>query len=82
MATSVNDFGFDNEFSFYPNPTSSKIIFKNVNQRELETIIIYNTLGQSIHPFQITTNQIDVSNFQKGIYFISLRNSIKKLIIE
>jgi predicted dienelactone hydrolase len=82
IATGTGSIFEEKGFEMYPNPASSIIIFKNVNQKELKSIKIYNTLGQSVYPFQITNNELDISNLQKGIYFISLKNSIKKLIIE
>ena len=82
LVTSVKSIGIDDEFTFYPNPTSSIITIKNVKQTELGLIKIYNTLGQEVYPLQISKSELDVSNFQKGIYLMQLKKSIRKLIIE
>jgi hypothetical protein len=82
IATSVKNIERNDGFTFYPNPTSSKIIVKNVNQNELKKIRVYSTIGQRIYQFQITNNELDLSDLQKGVYFIRLKNDIKKLIIE
>lgn len=81
ITTAVENYKSD-EYMMYPNPTSSKITFINVNQNELNAIKIYDTLGQGVHSFQIANNTIDVSSFSKGIYFIQLSGTIKKLIVE
>ena len=68
-------------FQFFPNPTNSRITITGLDKKELGKIKIYNTLGKRVHSFQISNNEIDVSSFPKGIYFIQLKGVIKKLIV-
>jgi len=72
--------------NIYPNPATS---FVNIEAKNVITqIIIYNYLGQlkqQIIP-NSTQTQLDISNFQSGIYFVNIKteNQIitKKLIIQ
>ena len=67
-------------FTYYPNPTSGTINFKD--DKIITNIEIYNSLGQQIN--KITTSkknlQLDVNNYSKGVYFIKLTvgNQVKK----
>ncbi|NQX98348.1 MAG: T9SS type A sorting domain-containing protein [Flavobacteriales bacterium] len=81
ITTGIEHFNTDN-FQFYPNPTNSTITVEGVNSEELKKIKIYDILGQGVYSFQIIGNEIDVSSFSKGIYFIQSKNSLKKLIVE
>lgn len=62
----------------YPNPSNNKfrIICKNPNSKKE----LYNSVGQLV----ITTfkNEIDVSNYSKGVYYLRCGFQTKKLIIE
>jgi len=57
----------------YPNPTSD-VLYINSNE-SLEKLTIYNSLGQSIRAEDVEgiNSQIDMSNLDTGIYFISLQ---------
>ncbi len=79
---STDDFEPGNYILIVPNPATNKI---NIDSKGevLENAIIYNNLGQQIK--RITTNQVDISNLSKGIYFIKIifqsgNESIKKMI--
>ena len=80
-------------FNLYPNPSNSVINVELMaelvtEQNRNTTINITNTLGQSVFSKTITENntQLNISNFIKGIYFITLKSnnkiSTQKLIIE
>ena len=66
-----------NEISIYPNPSSSIIYIKNANKKKKE---LYNSIGQLI--FSTSKNEIDVSNYSKGIYYLRCGIHTKKIIIE
>ncbi len=66
-----------NEISIYPNPSSSIIYIKNANQKKKG---LYNNVGQLI--FSTFKNEIDVSNYSKGVYFLRCGFQTKKVIIE
>ena len=66
-----------NGISIYPNPSSSVIYIKNANQKKKE---LYNSVGQLI--FSTSKNEVDVSNYSKGIYYLRCGFQTKKIIIE
>ncbi|MCZ2140208.1 MAG: T9SS type A sorting domain-containing protein [Bacteroidia bacterium] len=47
-----------------------------------KTLTIYNQLGQAAKNTTITSDVIDVSDLNKGIYFIQLNNNYIKFIKE
>lgn len=67
-------------FEVYPNPTNSilNIVDEN-NQLQNATIQIQNYLGQDVFtsPF---TNQIDLSSFSAGMYFLIIKGSNNKTV--
>lgn len=76
----VNNFIVE-EFSIYPNPTSS--ILNIETNSEVKKVVIYNLQGQKVIENNVT--KIDVSNFSKGIYILQVttknnRISTKKFI--
>jgi len=63
------------EFSIYPNPTNSIFTIETTNSG-LHNIEITSLNGQLLYRTQMegTTHQINLSSFQKGIYFITLKS--------
>lgn len=67
--------------SIYPNPTSDELFITNLNE-PLSTILISNTLGQTIQSTNLLIgNSIDVSTLDKGLYFIQFLTKDEKQII-
>ena len=74
-------------FNLFPNPSNSVINIETENNNSITTIIITDVLGNTV--FSETNNenttQLDIQNFNKGIYFITVNSGIKshtqKLII-
>ena len=69
---SNEDFVFEKYFSVYPNPANDIL---NINKKEginLESISVYNTLGQQVIAIANAQNikQIDISKLKIGTYFI------------
>jgi ligand-binding sensor domain-containing protein len=74
--------GIDNperlrEASFYPNPTQGKLTLRN--KEEIQSISVYNLLGELIYNAQNIRNQfigeIDLSQVKKGVYIIMLQQA-------
>ncbi|RNC79800.1 MAG: T9SS C-terminal target domain-containing protein [Winogradskyella sp.] len=67
---STANYSDNNTLAIYPNPANNRL-FVNA-QQQLDSIIIYNTLGQQI--LQLNPNSstfdIDISGLESGIYFI------------
>jgi hypothetical protein len=59
----------------YPNPTNALITVESVTS-ELSTIEITSVNGQLFFSKKVegTSHQLDLSSFQKGIYFITIRS--------
>ena len=72
--TSVDDVIFkDENFIIYPNPTNTTLFIKTENNNSLQ-YQISNSIGQVIQQEQLNGNSIDVSNLQRGFYFIQLKD--------
>lgn len=62
----------------YPNPSSGKIQIKNAKYQSKKEL--YSSVGQLL--FTTKENEIDVSGYSKGVYYIKCEGQIKKVIIE
>ncbi|WP_296313714.1 T9SS type A sorting domain-containing protein [Winogradskyella sp. UBA3174] len=76
----VPSFEFSDYFIQYPNPTNDFLNLKMKKQIDVESIIIYNFLGQEVK--KVTSRnqniKIDVSNLKSGHYFIKILTSQKE----
>ena len=72
----VEDVSFLEKIQLYPNPTTDFIFIKTSIEENLE-FSITNTLGQTLSDFFIEKNnegiQLDVSDFETGIYFLKIQ---------
>lgn len=67
----------EDEFTIYPNPTT-RVVYLS----EVKDVAIYNAAGQRLAVLR-NTNEIDVSNFPAGAYYIQAEDgTTKKLIVE
>ena len=75
----------DDVFAVYPNPTNGVLFVETQNFASLpnQTYRITNLMGQTLMTGQITaeTQQIDVSNLQKGMYFITFAGETRKFVV-
>ncbi|BCY28932.1 DUF7619 domain-containing protein [Flavobacterium okayamense] len=78
FATTIQDvlsnqsFEFENEFVLYPNPTHDILNISTKNQIEIQSVEIYNIVGQIVIAVPNTTTSIDVSNIAIGTYLIKV----------
>lgn len=80
----INNLEGINVVELYPNPSSTQanIVF-DATQSEVLSYTIYNTMGKMMTNAQITTTiglnaiNLDVSNYENGIYFITLSKNGK-----
>jgi len=72
--TSVDN-ASDEKFFFYPNPASDELTIET-EYHDPYSIEITSLNGQLFYSSQLegTSHQIDLSTFQKGVYFITLRS--------
>ncbi len=83
LATRTNEFKNDNLLvNIYPNPTNSKLF---IEADDLNKITISNCLGQTIFILNLPAVQagnstakqeIDLSSFESGIYFLNIQSKI------
>ncbi|WP_242132020.1 T9SS type A sorting domain-containing protein [Aestuariivivens marinum] len=61
-----------NTIGIFPNPTSSYINLKNIDQLDIQSIAITNVLGKQIVNTKVFQSGIDVSNLNQGLYFLHI----------
>ncbi|GAA4817097.1 T9SS type A sorting domain-containing protein [Litoribaculum gwangyangense] len=76
----VSSFEFSDYFIQYPNPTNDFLNLKMKKQIDVESIIIFNFLGQEVKKVSPNNEhiKIDVSNLKSGHYFIKILASQKE----
>lgn len=74
----TDKFNFNQQFTVYPNPISD--IFSIIQDDGNQYISIVNVLdytGKTIKTFVSNFEKLDISNLQKGIYIIEIKNDFK-----
>ncbi|MBK7041065.1 MAG: T9SS type A sorting domain-containing protein [Bacteroidetes bacterium] len=66
-----------NKLEVYPNPSSTSLYIKTESKEQRE---LYNSIGQLL--FTTKENEIDVSKYSKGVYYLKVASKFKKIIIE
>ena len=74
-ALSNPSFELDNYFNLYPNPTSNELTIHLKQAIEINSIQIYNTIGQLVQVQTGNASKVDVSNLKTGNYFIKINTS-------
>jgi len=77
--TSVFDLQLTTNISIYPNPCTGK--FSVNSNSDIKSIEIYDVFGKKVYAtskFNLqTSNEIDLSDFPKGIYFVKIYDELK-----
>jgi hypothetical protein len=68
-------FEFTNYFSLYPNPTANELNISLKSAIEINSIQIYNTIGQLVTVQTGNALKADVSNLKTGNYFIKINTN-------
>jgi hypothetical protein len=68
-------FEFANHFSLYPNPTTNELNINLKSAIEINSIQIYNTIGQLVTVQTGNALKVDVSNLKSGNYFIKINTN-------
>jgi len=75
QSLSTNELELKNSIKLFPNPSSEFIKVSGLTENQKYTI--YNILGAEIKNGLISNNeQIDISNFTKGMYFLKFKDGI------
>jgi pimeloyl-ACP methyl ester carboxylesterase len=76
-ALSVNDLALSKSFMVFPNPTTSKVFFDNLNYN-FQNVSVINSLGQEVSKIKFTTflnnQEIDLSGLSAGVYVLKFSN--------
>jgi hypothetical protein len=65
------------QIAVYPNPVSYKLYIETKRKGKRE---LYNSVGQLL--FTTDNNEIDVSTYASGCYYLKVKNSVRKVVIE
>lgn len=65
----------ESDVTLSPNPFDDKII---INNNEIKDVIIYNYVGMLVKQYNGVTNQIDVSELPKGVYYVEVLSNQSK----
>lgn len=71
---SVEDVNLLSEnFIVYPNPIESKFKIENTSNSEIKSIEMFNVLGERVKKKERNFNNIDISKFANGVYFLKIK---------
>ena len=77
VGAGINDeVNTNDQVNIYPNPSTGKFIIEQQKMLEGMSLEVYNAVGEKVLQQQ-TTNEIDLTNFPKGIYFVKIYDGEK-----
>lgn len=79
VGTSIQSLAFQN-LKVYPNPTSN--VVNIVVDETLTSIRLMDLSGRTIQEYQASSTQINIAEFNTGIYFLELANAKKRSILK
>ena len=65
-------FEFSSYFTLYPNPVKDVLNIQSKQDLIVNSMEIYNQLGQIVMAVANTSNRVDISNLASGIYFVKV----------
>ena len=68
---------FNEALEVYPNPSSSVFYIKNKQGKKKE---LFTMLGELL--FTTTKDEIDVSRYSKGVYYLRCEHAVRKVVVE
>ena len=75
-ALSTTDFDFGTHFTLYPNPVKEILNFQSKDNTTINSIEIYNALGQIVLAVPNTISTVDISSLQSGNYFVKVNTDL------
>jgi hypothetical protein len=72
----VKDFEFGTHFTLYPNPVKDVFNLHSKDNTTINSIEIYNTLGQVVLAVPNAVSIVDVSNLQSGNYLVKVNTDL------
>jgi len=73
--TALVNLNVNGKMRVYPNPSKNKIYILGAT----ENVSVFNVMGQKVF-YKKEVKSIDISNWEKGIYFVKSGNSVVKII--
>ncbi|UAM98729.1 T9SS type A sorting domain-containing protein [Polaribacter litorisediminis] len=70
------------KISVYPNPSSNMLHIKGMQNLESSRIRITNLLGKELYTSNLNNSKIDISNFNAGIYILTIQSEKKSKSIK
>jgi len=67
----IEEYSIEN-FTIMPNPAYEQLSIQLPNRIQINSISIFNLLGQKMYSSNKLENSIDISNLSKGLYFIKV----------
>jgi Secretion system C-terminal sorting domain len=80
LITSNNDIGEATDFEIYPNPTLAILHIKNANN--ISKIEVINALGQTLFSTDKRVENIDLSDYPNGSYFVRMINLENNIFVK
>ncbi|WP_158633779.1 T9SS type A sorting domain-containing protein [Flavobacterium cheniae] len=71
-ALSTQDFDFGTYFTLYPNPAKDVLNIQDKQGLTINSIEVYNQLGQIVMAVTNALNAVDVANLASGTYFVKI----------
>lgn len=78
VAAFIGSLQNNGKFNLYPNPTNSVLNFDLSNDKA-QSLKIFDLTGKTVSLKNHVSNQIDVSNLEKGVYLLQINTSKGKL---
>lgn len=75
-ALKTTDFDFGSHFTLYPNPVKDVLNFQSKDNTTINSIEIYNALGQIVLAVPNAVSIVDVSSLQSGNYFVKVNTDL------
>ncbi|MEM7087208.1 MAG: DUF4252 domain-containing protein [Bacteroidota bacterium] len=72
------------DFAVYPNPASDQITIDS-KDKPILSVIIFDSTGKKVYSednLNVSNKQISISNFAKGMYFVSVNNQMSQKILK
>ncbi|MDO4728000.1 MAG: T9SS type A sorting domain-containing protein [Bacteroidota bacterium] len=80
----VENHHFGNEFVLYPNPTTEVVTIQANQLSEINSVEVFNTLGQKVFEDKynnVVRVELNFSQFSKGIYLIKVNDSFLQKVV-
>lgn len=77
LITGVKEVEIDNSILIYPNPNDGTFVLKANDKTEIQSILIYNTIGEIVWsnelPLQNNSITIKLENIASGLYLVNIK---------